>query len=263
MAALGHERQADSAAPASGGISLSGSGVTVVIPTFNERDNIGGLLAAVRATLPAACLLVVDDQSPDGTAAAVRERRRQDEAIDLLMRARREGLGPAYIAGFRQALTAGARAVVQMDADLSHRPEYLPDLLAALVDGADLVLGSRYVPGGGTEGWPWTRRLTSRLGSRYATLVLGLGVHDATGGYRCWRAALLARVIEKPLRLRQFGFQIEMAYRARLLGAALREVPIVFPDRRVGTSKMRLGIALEALAGVWRLRCARRATLVS
>lgn len=264
VAGLEGERPTESAAGGgSGGVSRSGAGVTVVIPTFNERENIGGLLAAVRGVLPEARLLVVDDQSPDGTAEAVRQCRLADGGVEVLVRARREGLGPAYLEGFRQALAAGAHAVIQMDADFSHRPEHLPGLLAALLAGADLVLGSRYAPGGATAGWPWTRRLTSRLGSRYAAFVLRLGVRDVTGGFRCWRAPLLARVVAKPLHLRQFGFQIEMVYRARLLGAAIREVPIVFPDRRVGRSKMRFGIALEALAGVWRLRWAPRSTLVS
>jgi dolichol-phosphate mannosyltransferase len=264
MAALQPQRPANPAAAGldDGGVSPTGGGVTVVVPTFNERDTIIPLLKAVRAALPEARLLVVDDQSPDGTAEAVRVHRLADAGVDLLVRARREGLGPAYIDGFRQALAAGARAVIQMDADFSHRPEHLPALLGALRSGADLVLGSRYAAGGSTEGWPWPRRLTSLVGSRYAALILGLGVRDATGGFRCWRAALLARGVERPLYLRQFGFQIEMLYRARLLGAAVREVPIHFPDRRVGVSKMRFGIAVEALVGVWRLRLAPRGALV-
>jgi dolichol-phosphate mannosyltransferase len=236
--------------------------LAVVVPTFNESGTIVALLQALRAVLPHARLLVVDDGSPDGTADLVRGLQAGDRCLDLLVRPRREGLGPAYIDGFRRLLGAGAQRVVQMDADFSHRPEDLPALLAAVAAGADLALGSRYVQGGATEGWPLQRRCTSRGGSVYASVLLGLHVHDATGGYRCWRAELLARAIEQPLLLRQFGFQIEMLYRARLLGAAVREVPIRFPDRRVGASKMRLGIAVEALAGVWRLRLARRRALV-
>ncbi|NLF16307.1 MAG: polyprenol monophosphomannose synthase [Lentisphaerae bacterium] len=236
--------------------------MTVVIPTYNEAEGIGALLAAVRAVLPAARLLVVDDRSPDGTGEVVREVSRRDPRLELLSRPARQGLGPAYIDGFRQALRGAPSAVIQMDADFSHRPEHLPGLLAALAAGADLALGSRYVAGGGTEGWPWQRRLTSRLGSRYASAVLGLGVRDATGGFRCWRSCLLEAAVVQPLRLRQFGFQIEMAYRARLLGARVVEVPIRFPDRRLGQSKMRLAITLEALLGVWRLRLLPRAALV-
>lgn len=238
------------------------NGLAVVVPTFNESGTIIALLRALRDVLPQARLLVVDDSSPDGTADLVRGRLAEDAYLDLLVRAHREGLGPAYVEGFRRVLAAGAERVVQMDADFSHRPEDLPALVAAVAAGADLALGSRYVAGGATEGWPWTRRCTSRGGSLYAALLLGLHVQDATGGFRCWRAELLAQAIGRPLLLRQFGFQIEMLYRARLLGAAVREVPIRFPDRRVGSSKMRLGIAVEALAGVWRLRRARRRVLV-
>lgn len=242
--------------------AAAGDGVTVVIPTYNEAEGIGALLAAVRAVLPAARLLVVDDRSPDGTGEVVRAVSRRDPRLELLSRPARQGLGPAYIDGFRQALRGAPSAVIQMDADFSHRPGHLPGLLAALSAGADLALGSRYVAGGGTEGWPWQRRLTSRLGSRYASAVLGLGVRDATGGFRCWRSSLLEAAVVQPLRLRQFGFQIEMAYRARLLGARVVEVPIRFPDRRLGQSKMRLAITLEALLGVWRLRLLPRAALV-
>ena len=180
----GQPQSLRSAPPAE--LEEEGAAVTVVIPTFNERENIATVLCAVRGVLPLARLLVVDDASPDGTATAVHEISARDDGVELLPRARREGLGPAYFDGFGRALAAGAQFIVQMDADLSHRPQHLPALLAAARGGADLALGSRYVPGGGTTGWPLSRRLTSRAGSRYAALVLGLPVHDATGGFRCW-----------------------------------------------------------------------------
>jgi dolichol-phosphate mannosyltransferase len=231
--------------------------IAVVIPTYNERENIIALIEDVRSTVQPACILVVDDGSPDGTAALVRAAMRTCSTLDLLERSCKEGLGPAYLAGFRRVLGRSPDAVVQMDADFSHRPEDLPGLIAAVESGADLAVGSRYVAEGRTEDWGIGRRLTSRLGSLYARLVLGLPVRDVTGGFRCWRADLLADVLEPALVLSQFGFQIEMLYRASLRGARVCEVPIVFPDRVRGQSKMHAHIVWEALVGVWRLRRAR------
>jgi len=232
--------------------------IAVVIPTYNERDTITTILDAVRARLPDADILVVDDSSPDGTADIVADRGRLDERISLLLRDAKEGLGAAYFAGFRRLLDSGYRRIVQMDADFSHDPAYLPTMVAELDAGADLVIGSRYVTGGGTLDWPLFRRLTSRGGSLYAALILGLPVRDVTGGFKAWSAPLLRAAIKHELALAGFGFQIEMTYRARLLGAEIREIPIIFPDRREGQSKMSRSILVEALVGVWRLRQAGR-----
>ena len=228
--------------------------IAVVIPTYNEKDNILSLLHAIRQVLPHARILVVDDSSPDGTAQAVRGAMTSDPHLQLRERPERQGLGPAYVDGFQQVLKENADVVVQMDADFSHRPEDLPALVAAVRAGADLAVGSRYIAQGQTRGWGLGRRLTSRLGSRYARLLLDLPVHDVTGGFRCWRGALLAAVLHPEPLLKQFGFQIEMLHRACCRGARIREVPIVFPDRVHGVSKMRPRIAWEALLGVWRLR---------
>jgi dolichol-phosphate mannosyltransferase len=232
--------------------------IAVVVPTYNERENIVLLAEAVLARLGAASrVLVVDDGSPDGTADLVRAAKAGFPGLDVLERPCREGLGPAYMAGFRRVLERSPAAVVQMDADFSHRPEDLPGLLAGVLrEGADLAVGSRYVRGGRTEDWGPVRRLTSRFGSTYARWILGVPVRDITGGFRCWRPSLLAAILEPELRLRQFGFQIEMLYRAHRHGALICEVPIVFPDRIRGHSKMRFRIAWEALIGIWRLRLA-------
>ena len=230
----------------------------IVIPTYNERDTITTILDAVRARLPDADILVVDDSSPDGTADIVTDLGRSDERVSLLLREAKEGLGAAYVAGFRHLLDLGYRRIVQMDADFSHDPSYLSAMVAELDAGADLVIGSRYIPGGGTRDWPLFRRLTSRGGSLYAALLLGLPIRDVTGGFKAWSAPLLRAAIKHELALAGFGFQIEMNYRARLLGADIREIPIIFPDRQEGQSKMNRGIFAEALVGVWRLRCAGR-----
>ncbi len=226
----------------------------VVVPTYNERDNIIAVAEAVHRHLPEATILVVDDSSPDDTAGVVRQAAETRPYVRLKVRAEKQGLGPAYIDGFRTLLADGFDPIVQMDADFSHRPEQVPDLVAAVQGEADLAIGSRYVPGGTSEGLSPRRLWLSSMGSRYASRVLGLPVRDATTGFKCWAADLLTDVIRTDLLLHGFGFQIEMDYRAHLLGAQIREVPIQFDLRRDGESKMSMRIAAEALLGVWRLR---------
>ena len=225
--------------------------VVVVIPTYQEAENIETAIAGVRAALPDAAVLVVDDSSPDGTAELARA-----TAVDVLVRPRREGLGAAYRAGWSRALEEGFDVIVSMDADGSHDPAVLPELLAGIERGADLVMGSRYVPGGEVPGWPPHRLWLSKGGNLYAKLALGLPVRDATGGYRAYRAELLRSIDVGTLRANGYGFQIELVHRSALLGRVIEEVPITFVDRRLGTSKMHAGIIWEALGLVtwWGLR---------
>lgn len=229
---------------------------TVVIPTYNERENIGELIPRV-LELPRFRVLVVDDNSPDGTAEIVRDLARDEPRIGLLSRPGKQGLGRAYLAGFRRALAEGAEFICEMDADFSHDPRYLPDLLAAAEARYDLVLGSRYVRGGGTVNWGLARQLISRGGNVYARAILGLPVSDATGGFRCYRRRVLETLDLNAIQSNGYSFQIEMVYRTRRAGFRVGEVPIIFPDRRVGQSKMSRRIVLEALLTVWRLRFGR------
>lgn len=229
---------------------------TVVIPTYNERENIGELIPRV-LEIPRFRVLVVDDNSPDGTAEIVRDLARGEPRIGLLSRPGKQGLGRAYLAGFRRALDEGAEFICEMDADFSHDPRYLPDLLAAAETRYDLVLGSRYVRGGGTVNWGLARQLISRGGNVYARAILGLPVSDATGGFRCYRRRVLETLDLGAIQSNGYSFQIEMVYRTRRAGFRVGEVPIIFPDRRVGQSKMSRRIVLEALLTVWRLRFGR------
>ena len=229
---------------------------TVVIPTYNERDNIGALIPQI-LEMPRFRVLVVDDSSPDGTGEIVADLARHDARVGLLSRPSKQGLGRAYLAGFRQALAEGAEFICEMDADFSHDPQYLPQLLAAAELDYDLVLGSRYVRGGGTVNWGWLRQLISRGGNIYARAILGLPVMDATGGYRCYRRRVLETLDLDAIQSNGYSFQIELVYRAMRAGFRVGEVPIVFPDRRVGQSKMSRRIVLEALLTVWRLRFGR------
>lgn len=223
----------------------------VVTPTFNERDNLETLVRGLRAAVPTLEVLVVDDGSPDGTAALAHDLSASLGGVQVLERQGPRGLAPAYIDGFRHALSLGYTHLVQMDADLSHDPADVPRLLA---EDADLALGSRYVPGGGTRRWPLHRRALSRFGSLYARLALGLPQRDLTGGFKVWRAELLARVIERPVRSTGYAFQVELTARAVRMGARVVEVPIVFTERVHGDSKMSPRIALEAAVLVPRLR---------
>ncbi|HST69042.1 MAG TPA: polyprenol monophosphomannose synthase [Solirubrobacterales bacterium] len=229
----------------------------LVLPTYNEAENVEPLVEAARAKLPpAAQVLVVDDNSPDGTGEIADRLAERHENVRVLHRASKEGLGPAYIAGFREALGGGAGLVLEMDSDFSHDPAYLPRLLEA-AGRADVVLGSRYVPGGGVSDWGPLRRAISRGGSTYARLVLGVDVRDLTGGFKCFRREVLEAIDLDSISARGYAFQVEMTYRAIRLGFKVIEVPIIFRERRVGTSKMDLGIVAEA---VWRLPLLRRYT---
>lgn len=230
----------------------------LVLPTYNEADNLEPLVEAARAKLPPdAQVLVVDDGSPDGTGKVADRLAERHANVRVLHRPRKEGLGPAYIAGFREALAGGAGLVLEMDADFSHDPAYLPRLLEA-ARRADVVLGSRYVDGGGVSDWGPLRRAISRSGSTYARLVLGVEVCDLTGGFKCFRREVLEAIDLDQISTRGYAFQVEMTYRAIRLGFTVVEVPIVFRERRVGSSKMDLGIVAEA---VWRLPLLRRYTL--
>ncbi len=222
----------------------------LILPTYNEAENIEPLVAAAQEMLPAtARILIVDDNSPDGTGEIADRLAAEREGVGVLHRPRKEGLGPAYIAGFREALAGGAGLVIEMDADFSHEPAYLPRLLEA-AEKADLVLGSRYVPGGGVGDWGVLRRAISRGGSAYAQLVLGIGVKDLTGGFKCFRREVLEAIDLDTVQSRGYAFQVELTYRTLRRGFDVVEVPIVFRDRRVGSSKMSRAIVVEA---IWRL----------
>ncbi|HEU5142277.1 MAG TPA: polyprenol monophosphomannose synthase [Solirubrobacterales bacterium] len=230
----------------------------LVLPTYDEAENIEPLVAAVLAKLPPdARVLIVDDNSPDGTGRIADRLASEHEAVEVLHRPRKEGLGPAYIAGFRRALADGAGLILEMDADFSHEPAYLPRLLEA-ANRADVVIGSRYVSGGGVGDWGAVRRAISRGGSTYARLVLGVGVRDLTGGFKCFRREVLEAIDLDAVRSRGYAFQVELTYRAIQQGFQVVEVPIVFRDRRVGASKMSRSIVAEAIVEVPRLRFARR-----
>jgi dolichol-phosphate mannosyltransferase len=237
------------------------SGVWLVLPTYNEAENIGPLIRAVLTELEKTGrshrVLVVDDNSPDGTGELADRMAAEDQRIQVLHRERKEGLGRAYLAGFGVALAGGGELVVEMDSDFSHDPADLPRLVAA-ADGADLVLGSRYVPGGGVTEWGLVRRLVSRGGSAYARLLLGVPVRDLTGGFKCFRRRVLETIDLERVHANGYGFQIELTYEAVEAGFTVREVPIVFRERRSGASKMTLRIALEAAWKVPAFRFRRR-----
>jgi dolichol-phosphate mannosyltransferase len=232
-----------------------GSGTWVVLPTYDEADNIRPVSAAILSALPDATLLVVDDGSPDGTGRIADELAASDRRIRVRHRAAKQGLGRAYLDGFAIAIESGAAIVVQMDADFSHDPAVLPALIAPIVeDTADLVIGSRYTRGGGVVDWGIGRRLISRGGSLFARTVLGLGPRDLTGGFKAWRGATLVSVPFDGVHAGGYVFQIEMTFRASRAGARIREIPITFRDRRVGQSKMSRRIVVEALVVVVQLR---------
>jgi dolichol-phosphate mannosyltransferase len=224
----------------------------VVLPTYNERENVGALLAAVRSTLPAADVLVVDDNSPDGTASIVEETAAELGQIKLLRRPGKHGLGSAYREGFAVALDEGYEAVVSMDVDFSHDPTSLPELLALLDAGADAVIGSRYVPGGATVDWPLHRRILSRWGNRYTSLVLRLQVRDCTSGFRAYRASALAAIEPSSTTAEGYAFLTELVRRLVRSGYRVMESPIVFRDRRYGESKMSSRIIVESMLLVTR-----------
>jgi dolichol-phosphate mannosyltransferase len=226
--------------------------VLVVIPTYNESENIEGVLHKVRGALPEATVLVVDDGSPDGTGDMAEKVGSQIGNIEVLRRSEKAGLGSAYRAGFRWGLDRGFDVCIEMDADLSHDPDALPQLVAPLDsppnagDPVELVIGSRYIPGGSIPKWAWHRRLLSRGGNVYASALLGLGVTDSTAGFRAYAATVLRRIALDDIRAEGYGFQIEMTYQAKRAGATIAEVPIRFVDRTKGESKMSTFIVVEA-----------------
>jgi dolichol-phosphate mannosyltransferase len=232
----------------------------LVLPTFNEAENIEPIVRAADAVLHRAApdghrILVVDDSSPDGTGQLADALAAELGSVEVLHRTDRTGLGPAYLAGFRHALAGGAGHVMEMDADFSHDPEDLARLLEAARGDADLALGSRYVPGGGVSDWSLPRRIISRGGCLYARVVLGLEVEDLTGGFKCFRAEVLRTIDLDRVRAVGYAFQVELTYRAIQAGFRVREVPIVFRERRHGESKMSARIATEAM---WRVPQLRR-----
>jgi dolichol-phosphate mannosyltransferase len=231
--------------------------VWVIVPTYNERENLAPLVKEVRAALdevaPDHTVLIVDDSSPDGTGEIADELAGTDPRVQVLHRPHKRGLGPAYIAGFQLALEAGARLIVEMDADFSHDPAFLPAMLEAARE-ADLVVGSRYVEGGGVRNWGRLRRIVSRGGCLYARAVLGIPVNDLTGGFKCFRREVLEAIDLTSVRSQGYAFQVELTYRALQMGFRVKEVPIVFTERREGQSKMTRGIVLEAVWTVPLLR---------
>jgi dolichol-phosphate mannosyltransferase len=224
-----------------------------LLPTYNEKDNVEKISRQIIAVDPRIEILIVDDNSPDGTGAIADRLAAADPRIRVLHRAGKLGLGTAYLAGFRDGLARGYDYLVEMDADFSHDPRFLPGMLEAARE-ADLVLGSRYVPGGGTVNWGLLRKVISRGGSLYARTILGLPIRDLTGGFKCFRREVLEAIDLPSVECTGYAFQIELTYRAFRKGFRVREVPIVFEDRRVGHSKMSRRIVLEALRKVWSIR---------
>ncbi|MEP6822876.1 MAG: polyprenol monophosphomannose synthase [Chthoniobacterales bacterium] len=231
----------------------------VIIPTYNERESIRELISAIHSHLPACDILIVDDASPDGTGRLVAEIGAADPRLNLLERRGKLGLGTAYIAGFRHALESGYECIIGMDADFSHDPAHLPQLVGAL-SHCDLAIGSRYVPGGSTPDWKMSRRLVSRFGNWFARTFLELPVRDCTTGYKCYRREALARLDLDRIHLIGYAFLIETTYQCFQNGARIEELPITFIDRRVGKSKMSGAIALEAFRYVVRRRWSRGRT---
>jgi dolichol-phosphate mannosyltransferase len=230
----------------------------ICLPTYNERENLEAMVDRLGEVLAEGdVVLVVDDSSPDGTGEIADRLAAAHEWVQVLHRPRKEGLGPAYLAGFRRALELGADLVMEMDCDFSHDPADVPRLVAA-AENADLVIGSRYAPGGGTRNWGLLRRFISRGGSLYAQIILGVGIRDLTGGFKCYRRKVLETIDLDAIDSKGYAFQIETTYRAIRAGFSVAEVPIVFVDREVGGSKMSKAIVLEA---VWKVPALRLATL--
>lgn len=228
----------------------------VCLPTYNERDNLEPMLRALGEQLDTGRdrVLVIDDNSPDGTGKLAAELAAELPWVEVLQRPRKEGLGPAYIAGFRYALAAGAELVVEIDCDFSHDPADVPRLIASCEGGTDVTLGSRWVKGGGTVNWGAGRKLISRGGSLYARMLLGVGIRDLTGGFKCFRSEVLEAIDLEAIAAKGYGFQIETTYRVLRKGFSVVEIPITFVDRRVGESKMGGSIVIEAMLQVPLLR---------
>jgi dolichol-phosphate mannosyltransferase len=228
--------------------------VLIVVPTYNERENLPILLDAVFAVEADAHVLVVDDASPDGTGQVADDLAGRDTRVHVLHRSGKRGLGTAYVEGFRWGLQQGFDVLIEMDADMSHDPRYLPALLSALEDGADVAVGSRNIPEGGVEGWGIGRQFVSKGGSLYSRLVLGINVHDLTTGFKAYKRATIERIDLDRVHSNGYAFQIETTFRAICKGLHVVEVPILFVDRRVGQSKMSRRIFLEAIRIPWKLR---------
>ena len=226
----------------------------IIVPTYNECDNVVEVTKRFLQPVDAAELLFVDDNSPDGTGGLLDQIAAQNDRVHVLHREQKQGLGSAYRDGFRWALARPFGFIFAMDADFSHAPEDIPRLLHPAQQGIDMVVGSRYVAGGATRNWGWRRKLLSRAGSMYAQAILGIGVRDVTSGFICYRRDTLLRLDLDSSHANGYSFQIEMKYRALQQGMTVREIPIVFEDRRVGSSKMSPIIVAEALGLVWRLR---------
>jgi dolichol-phosphate mannosyltransferase len=231
----------------------TGRKALLCLPTYDERENLAPMIAAILAAAPQVDVLVIDDNSPDGTGQLADTIAAREPRVKVLHRAGKEGLGRAYLAGFDWALARDYGLVLEMDCDFSHDPGYLPGMLAAAGE-VDLVLGSRYVSGGGTVNWGLLRKLISRGGSLYARTILGLPVRDLTGGFKCFRREVLEAIDLATVECTGYAFQVELTYRAARRGFTIREIPIVFADRRVGHSKMSRRIVLEAIAKVWSIR---------
>jgi dolichol-phosphate mannosyltransferase len=228
---------------------------TICLPTYNERENLEPMIRALAEVLREGDrVLVIDDASPDGTGEIADGLAAELGFVDVLHRAQKEGLGPAYLAGFRQALTTDAELVLEMDCDFSHDPAEVPHLIAAAENGADLVLGSRYIPGGSIPNWGLTRRLISSAGNLYARVLLGSRIHDLTGGFKCFRRTVLETIGLGAIESKGYAFQIETTYRVARAGFRITEVPITFVDRTAGTSKMSRAVVLEAVRTVPLLR---------
>ena len=233
---------------------MSVPGAVVCLPTYNERENLERVLRALEPY--GVRVLVIDDNSPDGTGELADRLAAELDWVSVLHRPRKDGLGPAYLAGFGEVLAGDVEYVLEMDADLSHDPAVVPRLIEACTNGADVALGSRYVEGGGTENWGRGRRIVSAGGSLYARVLLGVGVRDLTGGFKCFRREVLETIDLGAIHSKGYAFQIEMTYRALRAGFTVVEVPIVFADRTRGSSKMSRAIFLEAVARVPALRLA-------
>jgi len=225
----------------------------VVIPTYNERDNLEPLCQEILRVKQDLDILVVDDNSPDGTGELADQLAAAHPQIHVLHRQKKEGLGRAYVAGFGRALEEGYRLIVQMDADFSHNPEYLPDLLQAASE-ADVAVGSRYIRGGGVRNWPWKRIILSSNANRYVRAITAIPLHDCTGGFRCYRREVLEAIDLSTILSNGYSFQVEVAYRVHRLGFRFREVPIIFVDRRAGQSKLSQKVFWESVWLPWRLR---------
>ena len=231
--------------------------ILIIIPTYNECNNVPKIIGRVLNVSPDIEVLVVDDNSPDGTGEIVEGFTKQNNRVHILKRSKKQGIGPAYIAGFEWGLARDYDVFMEMDADLSHRPRYIPQFLEKIKDH-DLVIGSRWMPGGKIANWSWTRVLLSRLAGIYCRLVLGVKIYDMTAGYKCYRRSVLESINLDEVHSDGYSFQIEMKYRALCKGFCLVEIPILFTDRKVGNSKISRRIVYEALFIVWVLRLTRR-----